>query len=113
MASCKAGACDLRHQEDISSLADLKLQSMYSVLVVGKGQKVMSGDISEPTMSLNLGLYQEEAAGGSSGETPCKVQKSMSTDLTYPKGGCCLPGTQVWDVAETLKFVQYLLFQST
>lgn len=60
-----------------------------------------------------MGLHQEEAAGRSSGETPCKGQKSMSTELTSPKGVCGLPETQMWDVAERLRLVQYELFQST
>lgn len=54
-----------------------------------------------------MGLHQEEAAGRSSGETPCKGQKSMSTELTSPKGVCCSPKTQMWDVAERLRLVQY------
>ena len=60
-----------------------------------------------------MGLHQGEAAEGSSGESTCKGQKSMSTELTSPKGVYCLPGTQMWDVAERLRLVQYLLFQST
>lgn len=57
-----------------------------------------------------MGLHQEEAAGDSSRQTPCKGQKSMSTKQNSPNGFCCLTATQ--GVLQRLRLVQYLLYQS-